>query len=286
MERHALGTWKLAAMLVLVLTMLVVSLPARAAPIATARLVSEVATIAPGQPFWVALKLTLPAGWHTYWMNPGDSGAPISIAWSLPPGLGAGDISWPAPTRIPAGPLVNFGYKQEAWLLVPMFPSDQLPAGTPIDLQADAEWLVCADICVPERASLALSLAVAERGKAEADPQWKPALDKVRKRLPLAIPGRASFVVSKEALILDITLDDTAPPPASNAWFFPDAPGVIDHAAAQTLRNNDRTMQITLKPDSTAMTPPQRLTGVLVMGDGNGRAYRLAAMPAQLGSSQ
>ena len=51
--------------------------------------------VAPGQPLWVGLSITHQPEWHTYWKNPGDSGRPTELAWTLPPGLDAGEIAWP-----------------------------------------------------------------------------------------------------------------------------------------------------------------------------------------------
>src|SRR4051812_28601932 len=74
------------------------------APVATARatasLVSEVDSVAPGQPFRVGLRLHLAPGWHTYWQNPGDAGIPPELELELPPGASAGPIAWPVPQRI------------------------------------------------------------------------------------------------------------------------------------------------------------------------------------------
>ena len=72
-------------------------------------LVSEVATVKPGEPFWVGLRQTLRPKWHTYWKNPGDSGLPTTLQWTLPTGVQAGPIEWPTPKRLPIGPLVNYG---------------------------------------------------------------------------------------------------------------------------------------------------------------------------------
>ncbi len=66
-----------------------------------AELLAEPASIVPGQPFWVAVRLRMKAGWHTYWRNPGDSGEATTIAWQLPSGFEAGPIVWPAPSRLP-----------------------------------------------------------------------------------------------------------------------------------------------------------------------------------------
>src|SRR5256712_6128174 len=67
-------------------------------------LVSEVGGIAPGQPFWVALYQRISPGWHTYWVNPGDSGEPPRVEWALPSGFTVGAIPSPLPQRIPVVP--------------------------------------------------------------------------------------------------------------------------------------------------------------------------------------
>ena len=70
-------------------------------------LVSEVAAIAPGEPFTVGLRMRMDDHWHTYWINPGDSGLATSIEWTLPEGFSAGPIRYPAPERIPTPPLMT-----------------------------------------------------------------------------------------------------------------------------------------------------------------------------------
>ena len=37
-------------------------------------LVSDNQSVAPGKPFWVALRMKMDPHWHVYWRNPGDSG--------------------------------------------------------------------------------------------------------------------------------------------------------------------------------------------------------------------
>jgi thiol:disulfide interchange protein DsbD len=75
---------------------------------ATATLVSDTDTVAPGKPFRVALRLQLAPGWHTYWRNPGDAGAPPELTLDLPPGSQAGGIEWPTPRRIPEATLMTY----------------------------------------------------------------------------------------------------------------------------------------------------------------------------------
>src|ERR1700677_3539740 len=101
-----------------------------------ARLLSEQDSIAPGQSIWVALELDIRDGWHTYWRNPGDSGQATQLSWTLPAGLSAAGIVWPAPHRFEIAPLVNYGYAKDAMHLVKITASPDLKTGAPADLAA------------------------------------------------------------------------------------------------------------------------------------------------------
>ena len=82
-----------------------------------ARLVAEDLAVPPGGSITVALEEDIRQGWHTYWINPGDAGAPSEIKWTLPQGWSAGAIEWPTPKRLPVGPLMDYGYEGKLWLL-------------------------------------------------------------------------------------------------------------------------------------------------------------------------
>ena len=78
-----------------------------------ATVMAERPALAPGDSIWLGLRLQMAEGWHSYWRNPGDSGLPTMIDWSLPEGLAAGPIQWPAPERQPYSSLMNFGYSDD-----------------------------------------------------------------------------------------------------------------------------------------------------------------------------
>ena len=66
-----------------------------------------------GSPTEAGLYFKLESGWHVYWKNAGDSGEPPRIKWTLPEGITAGPLQFPAPKRLPLGPLMDFGYEDE-----------------------------------------------------------------------------------------------------------------------------------------------------------------------------
>lgn len=244
---------------------------AAAAPVKTphveAELVSERTAFVPGQPTTVALRLKMAEGWHTYWQNPGDSGLPTSLAWTLPPDMAVGPIQWPVPHALPSGPLVNYGYEGEVLLLVDMqVPADAVP-GTMRSMSAKAEWLVCRETCIPEEAQLEFSLPVA--GRADMYPQWGNAIAATR----AAMPGPAKgwlFAARGEGNKVIVTA--TAPAGAAapgDVHFFPYQEGRIEPAGKQTLvREANGTFVLTL-PVSYQLAPDfKRVAGVLSTSKG------------------
>ncbi len=117
--------------------------------------------VAPGAQVWLGLQLQHQPQWHTYWKNPGDSGLPTTLAWTLPPGVTAGDIAWPTPHKIAIGNLANLGFEGTVLLPVPLaIAPDFRPSGLAQDLEVrvSASWLVCRQECIPQDGEFALRL--------------------------------------------------------------------------------------------------------------------------------
>lgn len=100
--------------------------------------------------------IELTPGWHTYWRNPGDSGVPPAFDWSASANLANATIEWPAPVSIPYGFGVSIGYQGEVVFPVVVTPEE---AGEPVDLALDLDYAVCSEICIPQSAALALTMA-------------------------------------------------------------------------------------------------------------------------------
>jgi len=119
--------------------------------------------VAPGQPLWVGLSISHQPEWHTYWKNPGDSGLPTELTWTLPPGLDAGDIAWPLPRKIPIGNLANYGYEGTVLLPVPITVASTFapgPLAREATIKLHASWLVCRKECIPEEGDFTLALPI------------------------------------------------------------------------------------------------------------------------------
>ena len=251
-----------------------------AAPVRTAHveaeLVPERTALVPGQPMTVALRLKMADGWHTYWRNPGDSGLPTTLAWTLPAGVAAGPIQWPAPHALPAGPLVNYGYEGEVLLLTELAVPGDLKPGETLNLVAKADWLVCKETCIPEEAQLELALPVTERS--DPYPQWGAAIAATRAALPRPVAGwLASARGEGQKVVVTLTAPAGATAPG-DVHFFPFEEGRIEASAKQTfVRDPNGTFVLTL-PVANQLAPGfAQVAGVITASKGFGGGGELAA---------
>ena len=241
----------------------------------TAELVSSAQGVAPGQTIHVALRQSILKGWHTYWRNAGDSGEATAIKWTLPPGWTASDFTWPTPHRLPVGPLVNYGYEGEVLLPVALTaPADAKPGQT-VTLSGAATFLVCAEVCIPENATLTLKVPVTAAA-APADPQWGPKIAAVLAAAPKPAGLTGAFEKQGQGLKLAITGAALKGADLAGAYFYPFSGTVIDHAQPQVVERGPDGLTLTITPgyDFQGASPPKELAGVLAL---EGKAYEVTA---------
>lgn len=230
--------------------------------------------VGPGKPVWVGLQITHQPEWHTYWKNPGDSGLPTSLAWSLPAGVSASEIAWPAPKKIPIGNLANYGYEGTVLLPVPLTVSPDFrpgPLASTLDLRLKASWLVCKKECIPEDGEFALQLPL-QGSTGLHGAAFQAAFD----AQPRALPAGGEAQVEGSTLKLRV-----AGLPASargqTLVFFPEVAGVVEPAAAgrQSWDGAVWTAEVPLAAHRSAS--PARLPLVVAQG---GQAWR-SELPVQ-----
>ena len=256
-----------------------------------AELVAARSAIEAGKPTLVALRLKMIPHWHTYWRNPGDSGQPTAIQWTLPAGYQAGPIQWPHPRRLPAAHLMNFGYEDEVMLPVEI----AVPAGASGSavLRAQANWLVCnEERCIPEEAELALTLPV---GPGEPS-VWAKALERTRSTLPVKAEalGDWQFSAASGPSHVELALIPPAGVAATSFTFFPFDEGKIHNAGAQPFERDGKGFSLRIPKSQEPVGAFTRVSGLLVadraLGDGTSRAVEIdvpitRAAPAAVASA-
>jgi DsbC/DsbD-like thiol-disulfide interchange protein/cytochrome c biogenesis protein CcdA len=176
------------------LALLCLAIPARAqfglpggAPQSVAEMTAEVKSIAPGSTFAVALKLSHPEEWHSYYQNSGGVELSPSIKWTLPEGFSAGPIQWPVPQVKDGFFGKSFIYSGSPVFLTNITAPASLVVGETVTLTADATWQICKEACINEEKSFMLQLPVA--AKTEMDPLAEELFEKARAIQPLNPDG-------------------------------------------------------------------------------------------------
>ena len=168
--------------------------------------------------FYIGVRLEMQEGWHTYWENPGDSGSPFDATWEVAEGVIVENVEWPTPITIPYPPLMTFGYEGDVVFPFKVFRAIDSDLSS---ITVDFNFLICADICIPEKASLTLDLS-------SAIPNFL--VDEAIKNLPTDFVQTQSVV---EGDNLKITFNSSQP--INSAYFFPRQDNLFAYAPTQQL---------------------------------------------------
>ena len=229
-----------------------------------------------GRAMHLGLVLQHQKDWHTYWLNPGDSGLPTALEWQLPAGVRATPILWPIPRKLALGDLVNYGFDGRVALVVALqfdagfkAPADQL---LPIGLTA--HWLVCRTECIPQTGTFQIQIPLnATQNRVDPDVMLTLA------QQPQDFPGVASARIEQGRLVVQ-----------AQGWpesvlghkvaLYPEQNEVIAapaeaHPRARIAWQGD-TWLARLPLSELRSTSPERLTWWWVVGEGTqARAWRV-----------
>jgi thiol:disulfide interchange protein DsbD len=238
----------------------------------------RVELLAPGNKFYSGSQLNdaglyfkLEPGWHIYWKNPGDAGQPPRVQWTLPKGISAGSIQFPAPRRLPLGSLMDFGYENEVLFPLKLRVANSVKAG-PVSLRASVDWLVCRESCIPGRAELGVRRSV-EAGSRPEPYKPDPLFLRFFNQLPRPLPAKARAVFQPTAEGFRLAVETGQP--EAIAAFFPAESGILNNSASQNLTSTAKGLILGLKKDAGISAQPTQLKGILELS--GGRAFELTA---------
>jgi thiol:disulfide interchange protein DsbD len=221
------------------------------------------------------LYFKLEPGWHVYWKNAGDSGEPPRMKWTLPEGITATPLQFPAPKRLPLGPLMDFGYEDE--VLFPFWISAGPSAnGNEAVLHAKVDWLVCREVCIPGKAELETARPIAGQLSSAARVEPDAGLyDRLAGRVPPPPPStfKAGFLPTPTGFRLTVLTGQQEP----QAVFFSANPNILDNPAPQKITPIQNGFTLDLKKDANLTGTPAALSGVLELS--TGRAYEFDIPP-------
>ena len=214
---------------------------------AEAELISERASVAPGETVFVALKMTMDPGWHIYWRNAGDAGLPPQLVLkegtNLPEGA-LGEMMWPLPKLLPVvdGEIMDYGYDDEAVFPMPL----SIPEGASgqVRIDAVADYLICEAVCIPETQDVSLVVNV---GEPLEDVRAGDLISAWIAKVPGPFAGEAHISDAAAPWTLSLAPDAGFPEGAA-IRFFP-FEHEISHPADQPQRVGPKGASLSLTPD-------------------------------------
>jgi thiol:disulfide interchange protein/DsbC/DsbD-like thiol-disulfide interchange protein len=244
----------------------------------TAELVSLAPSVAPGGSVEVGLVISPEEKWHVYWVNAGDSGEPPAIKWTLPAGITAAPMQFPVPSRLPLGPLMDFGYDDNTAFPVKISVAPGTKPG-PIHLDAAVSWLVCREVCIPGKAHMGIDLTV-QPGAAPG--QLLGTLGEALKAIPPPLPASSQFSVLGGKSEFVLTFLNLPSVNQDDLEFYPIDPDLIVNAADQDFERIPNGFRVRIPRSPDLATLPATLHGVLKTDDGEGYELSAPIVPGEL----
>ncbi len=237
------------------------------------RLLPEKTQLQGGDTVTVAIQQKIDNGWHTYWLNPGDSGSAARITWKGLEDIKTAPIQWPLPKKMPIGPLTNFGYENEVTLLQDITLPEDIGQGPQL-ITATLDILVCHEICIPETHTASFTI--------NGDQDGSPAtIEKARAKLPLEM-GWATALAEKDGnLVVTIKTDmPSAFAKLKSIDLFPEEWGLIDNTQKTSATKDESSLTLTHKRGDRDLSdvPVSKLVVVYEDTAGQRKGVRLSTL--------
>ncbi|MDI2090549.1 protein-disulfide reductase DsbD family protein [Commensalibacter oyaizuii] len=217
----------------------------------------------------LGLRIRLIPGWHTYWKNPGDAGEPASVIAQVNE-IGKkieGKIDWPAPEPLSENGLMSYVYKGDVVLPFTLDLND-IEQNKPLHLNIKANWLVCADVCIPEKGEFTLDLPVGQASPTKEASLLQQALAKRPQVSPWDVKISPKGILWAKHTSID-------PKDIAKAWFMPEKSGIIDQVSPQQLAVEKGLLTLHI-PYLSKENVKEPLRGVLAVQDNQKHIQHLA----------
>jgi thiol:disulfide interchange protein len=236
------------------------------------RLLPEKTDVAGGETITVGIEQTIDPHWHTYWINPGDSGTAARIQWTGAD-VSAAPITWPAPKKLTMGPLTNFGYEEKVILLQDLTMPEKLSGSAQV-VRANIDILVCNEICIPE--SHAVSFTI------NGDQAPSPAtVEMARAAIPLDMGWSTTIGEDGENLVVRIETDTpSAFSKLGSIELYPEEWGLVINGAKADATKEGSTLTLRQKRDARALSdvPVSKLVVTYEDASGVRKAVRVSTI--------
>jgi thiol:disulfide interchange protein DsbD len=219
----------------------------------------------------IGLLINLQDEWHIYWRNPGDSGLPTDIEFSLPNGITASEIKFPIPKIFTSDEIVNYGYDHQVLLMSELFmPKDYTQKA--ISITAKLTSLICKDLCKAFDTTVTIRFDLSKDFLAETN--VSDLFESTKNLLPQKNHNLKTSAISKsDSVYLKVSGDEITN--ANSLKYFSYEAGIFRNLVNQNLIKKENYVELILEPDPFRVKNPTEVNGILLINDDHTKAYEI-----------
>ncbi len=228
------------------------------------RLIPEYNALQSSKTVRFILEISFPDEWHSYWMNPGDAGAPPQFLWELPPFSVSPRLIFPVPQRHESDGLITYVHPSPLRILAEWIAPQSLHPGDSATIRLSAEWLICRDICQAQKGTASLTLPVCAQSPTR-NREFIKLFDPLQRSLPVYDPAW-NFTVEEqgEHWFLQVHNPNTVSLPVpDDVHFFSSQSGVVDPTASIEFQIVSNVLCLVLSKGPVGLPPVAPLEGIL-----------------------
>lgn len=221
----------------------------------------------------IGVLINLKDDWHIYWRNPGDSGLPTEVDYTLPEGFKVSEIKFPIPKIFYSDQIVNYGYSQQVLLISEIrIPKDFKQKETLIFAKLNS--LICKDLCKAFDTTLTIKLDLSK----EIHPTKiiSDIFHYTRNRLPV-IDKNIKVLANRNSNSISILIDRKilSETDIDSFEFYPYQAGIFKNVAKQTNYTLEKYLELVLELDPFSIEEPKEVNGIILLNNDQAKAYEI-----------
>jgi thiol:disulfide interchange protein DsbD len=205
------------------------------------------------------LKVKMEPGWHSYWINPGDTGSAPRLTWKLPNGWKVARQRFEIPHRISSLGLTSYGYENEFKIATDFVVPNKIGAA---QVSAEMDYLVCEETCIPQLQKASASVDVVKavnpmnRRAKGPFPDWQPGV-------------KAIASITKDTVSIRISGLDVSEEAAKMLLLFVEHPEIVNHEQLPTIATSGKDVIFTFKRSAYGSSQPKQFRALVTATSGN-----------------
>lgn len=231
--------------------------------LAEAKLVVDSYSLKSDSTILFGVLINLKDEWHIYWRNPGDSGMPTDIEFSLPDGIVVSEIKFPIPKIFTADEIVNYGYSHQVLLMNELFIPKKY-SKKEISITAKLTSLICKDLCKAFDTTVTISLDMLKNFI--TDEKISGLFESTKKMIPKQNQKLNIIAESKsDNVYLKLFVNQNENQNIKGIQFYSYEVGIFRNLDEQVTEQKENFFEILLEPDPFRIKKPTSVNGIIVI---------------------